>query len=96
MKQVNLSEASIIQPSPNQISSDLSGEAVLLHLTSGTYFGLDEIGALVWTLIQEKPTSLQQICDAIVAEYDVTYEQCETDIRRLIGELITADLVVVQ
>jgi len=35
--------------SKDQISCDLAGEAAILELKSGTYFGLDEVGAVVWT-----------------------------------------------
>jgi hypothetical protein len=35
-------------PSPDAIESRLGEETVILHLTSGTYFGLDAVGTVVW------------------------------------------------
>ena len=32
---------------------DLAGEAVLLHLGTGTYFGLDTVGTRIWHLLAE-------------------------------------------
>ena len=32
---------------------ELDGEAVLLHLESGVYFGLDPIGTRMWHLLEE-------------------------------------------
>ncbi len=84
-----LSLASTVCAVKQQVSRDLAGEAVILHTTSGVYYGLDAVGARVWALVQE-PVSVQKLRDTILAEYDVTPEQCETDLftllRRLEGE----------
>jgi len=34
-----------------QISCNMAGEAAILELKTGTYFGLDGVGAAVWNLI---------------------------------------------
>lgn len=36
-----------------QVSCDLGGEAAILHLTTGTYYGLDPVGARIWTLLEQ-------------------------------------------
>ncbi|MFK7848124.1 MAG: PqqD family protein, partial [Rhodothermales bacterium] len=33
--------------------ADLEGEAVLLNIQSGRYFGLNEVGTSIWSLIKE-------------------------------------------
>ncbi len=50
--------------SRDQISCDLAGEAPILNLKSGVYFGLDAVGARIWSLLQ-KPVMLAEICDAL-------------------------------
>lgn len=45
-----LSLDSIVAVTPEQVSSELSGEAVILSLKDGVYYGLNEVGAL-----QESP-----------------------------------------
>jgi Coenzyme PQQ synthesis protein D (PqqD) len=53
---------------------ELSGEAVLLNLDSEMYFGLDEIGYRMWTLL----TTSECIGDAyrqLLSEYEVESEQ---------------------
>ena len=54
-----IAESSIITASKEQVSSDLAGEVIILGLKSGSYFGLDGVGALIWSLIQ-KPISTQR------------------------------------
>jgi hypothetical protein len=77
-----------------QISSDLAGEAVILNLQSGIYFGLNEAGAKVWSLIQ-RPTSVQDLRDALLADYEVEPEVCERDLLQLLQDLQAAALIEV-
>jgi hypothetical protein len=79
----------------NQVTCDLSGEAVILQLQDGMYYGLDLVGASVWKLIQTSKT-ITEVRDAIVEEYDVTPEQCEADLRALLAEMQEQRLVTVE
>jgi hypothetical protein len=83
---------SIVVAAPDQVSSDLSGEAVILNLASGMYYGLDEVGARVWSLLQQ-PCAVAAIRDAILAEYEVEPERCERDLLALLADLEAAKLV---
>ena len=74
------------------VSRDLEGEAVILNLESGIYFGLDKVGTRIWSLLQEDG-SLRRAFDAMQQEYDVAPETLERDILRLVGELRAKGLV---
>ena len=37
----------------DQVSCDLAGEAAILNIKSGVYYGLDPVGARIWNLMQE-------------------------------------------
>jgi len=78
----------------DQVTCDLSGEAVILQLQDGMYYGLDPIGAFIWKLIQT-PKTIAEIRDAILEEYDVTPEQCEADLRALLEDMKEQRLVTV-
>ena len=90
-----LSNDSIVVVSPDQVSSDLAGEIVMLNLKNGTYYGLDQVGARVWGLI-EQPRRVAAIRDAILEEYDVEPERCERDLLALLGELRDNGLIEVR
>lgn len=83
---------SIVCASSQQVSRDLAGEAVLLQLQSGVYYGLDEIGAFVWSRLQ-KPVAVSELRDAILSEYDVTPERCESDLLALLNRLLREGLI---
>ena len=78
--------------SPDVISQEVSGETVLLDLGSENYFGLDEVGTRVWQLIQEGGR-LQDIYDALLAEYEVGPEQLLADLEKLLNDIQAAGLV---
>ena len=78
--------------SPNAIAKQVGDETVILHLGSGTYFGLDPVGARIWQLIGEGK-SLDEIRDVVLGEYEVSCEDLERDIRSLIKDLLAQDLV---
>lgn len=91
----NLGLSAVVVAAEGQVSSNLPGEAVVLHLGSGTYFGLKEVGATIWTLLQE-PRPISEIRDRILEEYDVGQAQCERDILALLQELVAQGLVDIQ
>lgn len=78
-----------------QVSSDLAGESVILNLKTGMYFGLNEVGASIWNLLQQ-PRSVQDICDHILDQYEVESDQCEQDVLRLLNELAESELIEIK
>ncbi len=70
----------------------MNGEVVILDLKSGTYYGLDLLGARVWGLI-EQPASIVTIRDAIMSDYDVDADTCERDIVSFLEQMQAAGLV---
>ena len=70
----------------------LDDEAVLLDLKSGTYFGLNDVGARAWQLIVEHGT-LSRVRDAMVQEYAAESEVVERDLLDLAAQLVARRLV---
>ena len=89
-----LASSSVVVVSKNQTASNLGRETIVLNLDSGGYYGLNEVSARVWSLIQE-PKTVQEIRDSLLAEYEVEYERCDRDLQKLIEELSAMGLVEV-
>lgn len=87
-----LTPESRVVASKNQVSTNLSGEAVILGLHDSTYYGLDPIGARIWALVQE-PRSLAAVVATVTDEYDVTAERAMADVVALAGSLIERGLL---
>lgn len=71
---------------------ELQGEAVLLNLKSGVYFGLDPVGTRIWQLFAEHEV-LSEVAQAIVTEYDVAEDRCSEDLLKLVDDLEKQELV---
>ena len=95
MSDATITADSVVVQAPDQLSSDLSGEAVVLDLGEGIYYGLDEVGARIWELVKE-PRAVGDVRDRLLAEYDVERDRCEQDVIALVSELAENGLVEVR
>lgn len=90
-----ISGSSVVVAAKDQISCDLAGEAAILNVKSGLYYGLDPVGARIWNLMQE-PRPVAEIQSAIAAEYDVDPERCGLDLAELLQKLLAEGLIEVK
>ena len=74
------------------LARTVGNETVILDLESGTYFGLDPVGARIWQLIGSGH-SVSGICQVMVEEYEVSREALEHDVLALAQELVARKLV---
>jgi Coenzyme PQQ synthesis protein D (PqqD) len=79
----------------DQVSSDLGGEVAILDLKAGVYYGLDAVGARIWSLIQE-PRNVNEIRDILLEEYEVEPERCERDLLVLLQRLADEGIIEVE
>lgn len=90
-----ISPSSIVVAADDQISCDLAGEAAILNLKSGVYYGLDVVGAEVWKLIST-PRRVTEICDTLMECYEVDRHQCLADVVALLRDLAASGLIHVR
>lgn len=82
----------IFEPAPDVVFRELQGEAVILHLGTATYFGLDEVGTRAWQLIAEKRT-LADVCARLTQEFDAPASRIERDMTTFVDQLLAKDLL---
>lgn len=71
---------------------ELGREAVVLHLESQSYFGLDEVAARMWVHLVSSP-SIQAAWEALLAEFDVEPEVLRSDLEAFVAELVGRGLL---
>lgn len=74
------------------MAREVGEEVVILDLDSGTYFGLDAVGAHVWQLLAGGNT-LRQVCDEMLTTYEVPAADLERDVIALVESLAAKGLV---
>ena len=90
-----ISGHSIVVVAKEQVSCDLGGEAAILNLQNGVYYGLDPVGARIWNLIQE-PKRINEIYEILLKEYNVEPVRCERDLLALLQKLASEGLIEVR
>lgn len=83
-----------VSVSEDAVFRELDGEAVILHLEAGVYFGLDPIGTRLWQLMDTEG-SLRRVVDAALLELDVDRATLERDLLELVAQLEDKRLIVV-
>ena len=91
---MNIEFSTVVVASKDQISCELGGEAAILNLKEGFYYGLDEVGSAVWQMLAE-PRRVSEIRDELLDLYEVDVEKCSADLIRLLDELRTRGLIQV-
>jgi hypothetical protein len=89
MAGISLGDTFVI--SKDAVFRDLNGEAVILDLNAGTYFGLNEVGTRIWQLMAENG-NLRAVFDALRTEYDATPDTLERDLLALVSSFVEARL----
>jgi len=71
----------------------LSDGAVLLNLQTKRYFSLNETGTRIWEMVQQTAEE-ESIITTLLNEYDVEEPVARSEVRRILDELIEAQLIV--
>ena len=74
------------------LSQEVNGETVLLDLEGESYFGLNEVGTRIWQLLKDE-LNIGLVLDTLDGEYDVSREQLEIDVAKLLGSLEESGLI---
>jgi hypothetical protein len=90
-----LSGESRIVLSKDQVSCDLAGEAAIVNLKNGVYYGLDPVGARIWNLMRE-PVTFAQILDSLLHDYAIDRLTLESDLRLFVNQLAEQGLVEIR
>jgi len=77
---------------PDVTARVMEGEAVLLNVRTGAYFGLNKVGTAIWQLYGEGQ-SLGETVLAVCARYNVAAERAESDVRTITTKLLEKDLL---
>ncbi len=79
---------------PEALVATLSDGAVLLNLQTKRYFSLNETGTRIWELVQQAVDE-ESIVATMIREYEVDEPTARKEVRRILDELIEAQLIVV-
>jgi hypothetical protein len=82
-----------LRPNSAEVAAKvMDGEAIMINLSNGMYYSMDQVGGVVWDLVAAE-RSAEEIVAALVERYEVDVQQARQDVERLLGELLEHDLI---
>ena len=91
---MTLSLDATVQIPDDVVFRELDGEAVILNLDTGMYFGLDAVGTRIWQLL-DTHKSLRRTLQALEEEFDAPPDQLTADLTAFDDQLKAKGLVSV-
>jgi hypothetical protein len=82
----------MLQRNPSILWRELEGEAVLLSPSAGSSYNLNQVGAVIWKMLDGNHTS-ENIAAAICQAYEVEYEQALQDVENILVEMRNNNLL---
>ena len=80
-----MNETGSFSADPEVVASELDGGAALLDLRSSQYYGLNAVGAFVWSELQAVRT-IDSLADAVSKAFDVDVATCRPHIVKLLAD----------
>src|SRR5215213_7187363 len=75
--------------------SNLQEESVILNLNSERYFGLDNVGTRMLSVLNNAD-SIEAACESLAAEYDIDRDVLQADLIALVENLLHQGLVKIE
>ena len=88
-----MTNTTILSRREGLMTADMNGSAVMMDVMTGKYYNLGQVGGRIWELLEE-PATLAALVQKLTAEYDVSAEQCRTDILPFLNTLLERGLLV--
>lgn len=79
------------------IKREIAGDTILVPVGKAVYdsnglFALNEVGAFLWERLPQAENA-EQLCDAVLAEYEVSREEAERDIAAFLENLKKMEII---
>ncbi len=79
------------------VKREISGDTILVPIGKTVYesnglFILNELGAFLWDRL-ENAANAEELCDAVLSEYDVSREEASQDIQEFLDKLVSMGIL---
>lgn len=91
-KRETISLSSVVVAEPQHVAVNVGEETLILHLETGGYYSLRNVGARIWELLRG-PVSVTDLGETLSRQYGIARDRCEADLLELIAGLVERGLV---
>lgn len=90
-----LSDTSILSRNAKIIANEIGAETVMMSLDEGKYYGMNKTGSFIWKYL-ETPLSFGELCDRLVAEFNIAKEKCVEEVSHFIEDMMRENIILIQ
>jgi hypothetical protein len=80
-------------PTAHARSREVEGELMLVNMTSGNYYVLDDVSGFLWRQLEQNPASADELEAQLLAEYETTPAECRENIENFCRYMLAEQLV---
>lgn len=91
-----ISPTALVVRREHALSNDLSEtETVMLDIERGAYFGLKDVGKVIWEELAV-PVTVDGLCNKLMTRFEVERERCRVEVHSFLGQLQDEGLIEVR
>jgi len=83
---------SLYERTVDLLSADVGDELVALDVDAGHCYGFNSVASSVWRQL-EQPKSFDDLKRSLLSEFEVSEDQCTTDLQELLDDLVDKGLL---
>jgi hypothetical protein len=78
-----------VERHPDAVDATVDSELVVMNITSLDYYRFNQVAESIWALLQESPLNEEEICRALLDEYEVEEADCRIAVRQFIEDALS-------
>ncbi len=82
----SIEDRTLISRNQGLLVAPVHDEIVMMDIESGHYYGLDDIGSVIWQRL-ETPCTFDTLVDGLVTDYDAERAVIAEDVRKLLSTM---------
>ncbi len=92
---MSISIKSTVVRSDEPVAEPVDDELVMADIDRGKYYSLNPIATAIWQNL-ERPITVEELCERLCQQYEVSAEQCAADVMPFLEELEKRRLILVE
>jgi len=77
----------------DHVATSIGSETAMMSISRGHYYAVGAVAEQIWRMLAS-PVSPRQITERLVADYEISREQCQAEVGAFLRDLIDEGLVV--
>lgn len=90
--EIKVTMTGILSRNEKILANAIGSETVMMDIEKGKYFGMNKTGSYIWKLL-ENPLSLSDLCDRLMKDFSISFEECEKDVVPFIEDMVKEKII---